>query len=144
MRCGLILAGLLASVLVVDGAAAAAPEPLIVVTDDTHIPDNPESQTVRFHGGLLTVTLRFGGGRPSMKLVGVDSICSGRRKSFAVSGDYYAYWNNPHGRVLLDRRGKFATGGFSQSLTTEFGAKASNRSLFVDCDRHATTFHISE
>ena len=46
--------------------------------------------------------------------------------------------------ILLDRRGKFATGGFSQSLTTEFGAKASNRSLFVDCDRHATTFHISE
>ncbi|HEY3888894.1 MAG TPA: hypothetical protein VGL73_09995 [Caulobacteraceae bacterium] len=144
MKHGRLLTILLASLTVADGAAAAGPGPLMVMSDDAHVPDNPESEAFRFHGGLLAVTLRFDQNAPSMKLVGLDATCNGRRTLFAVKGDYYAYWNNPHGEVHVDRRGKFVLARFGLSLTTELGAKVRNQGVVIDCDRRATTFDISE
>jgi len=144
MKCAPLLAILVASLSITDGAAAAAAAPIVVVTNDVHVPDNPESEAFRFHGGLLAVTLRFDEYAPSMKLVGLDVTCDGRRKSFAIKGDYYAYWNNPHGQVEVDRRGKFVLARFGLSLTTELGAKVRDRGLVMDCDRRSTTFSIGE
>ncbi len=115
----------------------------MVVTNDTPVHGSPESETIRFHDGLLVVTLHYAY-TPPLKLVGMDVICNGRRRSFPIQGDYYAYWNNPFGQVEVDRRGRFLLANFSISRTDQIGAKSRNQGLVMDCDRHSMTFDISE
>ncbi len=138
-----VLLALLFGGLVSAPVTAAPPSaPIVVVTNDAPVHASPDSETIRFHDGLLVVTLRYA--YAPMKLIGLDATCNGRRKSFAVQGDDYAYWHNPSGRVSVDLSGRFVEAHFALSLTTQPGKMVRDRYLVMDCDRTSATFGIIE
>jgi hypothetical protein len=143
MKVAGLLATLIASLFVVGAATAATPPPVFVVIHEPHPRGDPQSETYRFHNGLLRVTLRFDESAAPEKVIGVEAVCNGRRQSFAIHGDYYAYWGDVFGKVEIEN-GRFFQADFIDAVATQMGAKAPDHNILILCDRQATSLTVEE